>query len=208
MLYVLWVCTRNCWDFPSYSGSESTHTHHTYIHTYTHTHSETWVGVAHPEEMPVVPPRCNPLVSKFTQQISARWAYPPLIPSSSKWKHLPLILQVKTPRLREVQNRPQMTQLPGDGAGHWKHKAMIRSLKLSAPGSPSLQSEEGLEVCCFFNWSITDLQCCVYFSCTAKWFSYTYIHSFFVSFSIMVYHGILTIAPCSTADLVAYPFSV
>ena len=85
----------------------------------------------------------------------------------------------------------------GDGAGYWKHKAMIRSLKLSAPGSPSLQSEEGLEVCCFFNWSITDLQCCVYFSCTAKWFSYTYIHSFFVSFSIMVYHGILTIAPCA-----------
>ena len=26
----------------------------------------------------------------------------------------------------------------------------------------------------FFNWSLVDLQCCVSFRCTAKWFSYTY----------------------------------
>ena len=44
----------------------------------------------------------------------------------------------------------------------------------------------------FFNlifilyWSIVDLQCCVSFRCTPKWFSYTYtyIHSFSDSFSI------------------------
>ena len=38
----------------------------------------------------------------------------------------------------------------------------------------------------FFNfyWSIVDLQCCVSFSCTAKWINYTYIHSFLDSFPI------------------------
>ena len=31
----------------------------------------------------------------------------------------------------------------------------------------------------FFNWIIVDLQCCVSFRYTAKWFSYTYIYLFF-----------------------------
>ena len=37
-----------------------------------------------------------------------------------------------------------------------------------------------------FYWSIVDLQCCVSFRCTAKWFSstYTYVHSFSDSFLI------------------------
>ena len=48
----------------------------------------------------------------------------------------------------------------------------------------------------FFNWSIVDLQCCVNFWCTAKWFSYTYIYIFsFIFFSIMVYYRILNIVP-------------
>ena len=33
---------------------------------------------------------------------------------------------------------------------------------------------------CLFNWSIVDLQCCVNFYCTAKWFSY--VHSFSYAF--------------------------
>ena len=34
-----------------------------------------------------------------------------------------------------------------------------------------------------FYWRIVDLQCCVSFRCTAKWFSYTYINTYIHSFS-------------------------
>ena len=53
----------------------------------------------------------------------------------------------------------------------------------------------------FLNWSIVDLQYCVSFRCTAKWFSYSYIciylYSFFQFFSIIVYYKILNIVPCA-----------
>ena len=46
----------------------------------------------------------------------------------------------------------------------------------------------------FFLWSIGDLQCCVPFYYTAKWFTHT--HTFFVIFfSIMVYDRILNVVP-------------
>ena len=62
-----------------------------------------------------------------------------------------------------------------------------------------------------FYWCKVDLQCCVNFSCPAKWFSYTYsqyTQSFFRFFSIAVYHGILIISslchigiPCCLSTL-------
>ena len=43
-----------------------------------------------------------------------------------------------------------------------------------------------------FYWSIVNLQCCVSFKCTARWFIYTYIHAFFFRFfSIIGYYKIL-----------------
>ena len=47
----------------------------------------------------------------------------------------------------------------------------------------------------FFYWSIVDLQCCANFCSTAKWLSY--MHSFLMFFSIMVYPRRLVIVPCA-----------
>ena len=51
------------------------------------------------------------------------------------------------------------------------------------------------------NWSIVDLQCCVNFCYTAKWFIiyiyiYIYMYIFLLS-SIMVYHRISNLVPCA-----------
>ena len=47
-----------------------------------------------------------------------------------------------------------------------------------------------------FYWSIIDLQCCLSFWCTAKWFSYTSIYLFFIIFfPIVVYYRILNTFP-------------
>ena len=58
---------------------------------------------------------------------------------------------------------------------------------------------------CFFNWSIVDLQCCVGFTCSAEWFSYTYtyyINYFLGSFPYRLLQDIefsslcYTVGPC------------
>ena len=42
----------------------------------------------------------------------------------------------------------------------------------------------------YFYWNIVDLQCYTNFFCTAKWFIYTYMDTFFlILFSIMIYQG-------------------
>ena len=62
----------------------------------------------------------------------------------------------------------------------------------------------------FFNESIVDLQCCVSFRCTAKWFRYTYIYIFFFFrfFSIIVYYKILNIVPCAIQSVLVYLFYI
>ena len=40
----------------------------------------------------------------------------------------------------------------------------------------------------FFNSTIVDLQCCINFCCTVKWFSYTYTYTFFLN--ILSYYGL------------------
>ena len=59
-----------------------------------------------------------------------------------------------------------------------------------------------------FYWGIVDLQCCVNFCCAAKWFSYTYIHSFFsglfhYGLSQDIEHSSLccTVEPCCSSIL-------
>ena len=46
-------------------------------------------------------------------------------------------------------------------------------------------------------WTLLYLQCCVSFRCTAKWFSYTYIYSFFKFFSYLGYCRIVSKVPCA-----------
>ena len=66
--------------------------------------------------------------------------------------------------------------------------------------SPSTKLNKGLASAFLKSvvyWSIVDLQCCVSFKCTAKWFSYKSIYILFPIFSIMDYHRILNIALCA-----------
>ena len=63
-----------------------------------------------------------------------------------------------------------------------KRRPKIWKLKLEFKSFFSLvslgKSPDVLFFLIFFYWSIVDLQYCVNFCCTAKWFSYTYIYSF------------------------------
>ena len=61
--------------------------------------------------------------------------------------------------------------------------------RLSAHNGRSLHSSSFLK-----KWSIVDLQYCVSFRYTVRWFSYTYIF-FFRFFPLMGYYKILSIAP-------------
>ena len=89
----------------------------------------------------------------------------------------------------EGAKRPKGTTLPRsqDVGGVWTPmlftiEGPLRKTNSASVGScwslscPSAPVETSGNSFFFLNWDIVDLQCCVSFGCTAKWFSYTYIH--------------------------------
>lgn len=82
--------------------------------------------VAHPEEMPGDSPKCDAFLSKPTQQaLSSRWACH-AFPSSRPGTET-IIFQVKTPKLREIQNVSHIKQLPGGRTGNWAEFSQFAS---------------------------------------------------------------------------------
>ena len=105
----------------------------------------------------------------------------------------------------------------------------ILSLIVSASFLPPLLFEEGVSspVLCYtslshfntnmlwllkkFYWSMIDIQCCVNFYCTAKWFSFTYIY---IPFYILFHYGLsqdaeysslcYTVGPCCLRYAMTY----
>ena len=65
--------------------------------------------------------------------------------------------------------------LPGKSPKIYLFKQNLNSVQKEVP-----------KQCHLLCWSIADLQCCVKFYCTIKWFHYTYTHCFFIFFSIIV----------------------
>ena len=68
---------------------------------------------------------------------------------------------------------------------------------------PKLRSFVCLSAC--FCWSIVDLQCCVNFCSTAKWFSYTYIYILFFNWRII--HLQCCLAFCCTSIWISCKFT-
>ena len=86
---------------------------------------------------------------------------------------------------------------------YWLYAKCARSCDKSftcTVGTQVLQKVVAFSFLLLFNWRVVDLQCCVSFRYTAKWFSYTHIYInlfFFGVFSILGYYKILNIFPCA-----------
>ena len=79
----------------------------------------------------------------------------------------------------------------------YSQKGRLHSFKKNLPFSP-------FSFLLTYSW----FTICVNFSCTAKWFSYTYKYIFIIFFSIMVYHRILYSSLCCTVGPFACLFYI
>ena len=94
---------------------------------------------------------------------------------------------------------PGLGRSPGEGKGHpLQYSGLENSMDCIVHGVAESDMIEQLSL-----HFIANLQCCVIYFCTAKYFSY--IHSFLVFFSIMFYHMTLNIVLCAIQSvLVVY----
>ena len=76
------------------------------------------------------------------------------------------------------------------------HRELFLSALLSFWHTPRHSSV----IMTFLNWSIVDLQYCVGFRCTAKWFSFTYIIQIIFHYKLI---KILNIIPCVIQQILA-----
>ena len=84
----------------------------------------------------------------------------------------------------------------------------VRNTAILGPGGHHRVRQSYFFLKILFYWSIVDVQCCVHFCCTAKWFSYTYIY---ILFHIPFHYGLSqdieysslcsTVGPCCLSIL-------
>ena len=129
----------------------------------------------------------------------ARSAHHLLRASARSWSHSILLKASKTDfshilKNRKLRHRRIIKRGPSDRVRG------TQALKAGLPGSTA-------HVLFFLNWSMVDLQCCVSFRCTAKWFSmciYIYTHAY-TCMCLFFYRFFSTIGyyywPCGMWDL-------
>ena len=71
------------------------------------------------------------------------------------------------------------------GEANWRQQeqSFYCTYKMETCNNGLRHSGRKNSVFCFFNWSIIDLQYCVNFRCTSKWFWYIHIYIFYILLS-------------------------
>ena len=100
----------------------------------------------------------------------------------------------------------ERTEFLAGKTGAWENARLLLTFSPPPPCIPPAPCSFFFLLNYFFNWIIVDLQCCVSFRYTAKWFSYTYIYLFF---QILFHYKLLqntgyrslcyTVGPCQLA---------